>query len=311
MRSTGPRQAIQEAWCASVGPPVVVPASGGLPDRISSPATSDRADGARLLHILSWNVHVGGGRVEDVLAHLWGGRSGSSRPATVLLLEEVYRSGADVPGSYPKGLRVPSAIRPRRPGTDVVSLARRLDMALAYVPSMRNGPATSLAEREDRGNAILSTEPLSQVTAIELPFGRQRRVAVAAAVTPRSGAARPFRVIVTHFDTSGDRVMQAEAFVRSIGGLRGLPLVIGGDLNARRGVEDGTVRALRQHVPLEPCGTGRTHRWPLRLDVLAFFVGRLDFIFSTLEAHGLRRECRTLDDPFGSDHLPVLLTTEL
>ena len=70
---------------------------------------------------------------------------------------------------------------------------------------MRNGSATTLEEREDRGNAVLSTEPLSDVLAIELPFGKQRRVAVAAIVNPRSTLA-PMRVVAAHFDANGDRV---------------------------------------------------------------------------------------------------------
>ena len=64
---------------------------------------------------------------------------------------------------------------------DVRDIAERFGLSVAYVPSMRNGPATRLDEREDRGNAILSTEPLIDVKAIELPFGKQRRVAVISA----------------------------------------------------------------------------------------------------------------------------------
>ena len=43
---------------------------------------------------------------------------------------------------------------------------------------MRNGPEL----REDRGNAIISTEPLLDPFALELPLARQRRVALGAAV---------------------------------------------------------------------------------------------------------------------------------
>jgi endonuclease/exonuclease/phosphatase family metal-dependent hydrolase len=205
---------------------------------------------------------------------------------------------------------VPSAIRPRRPGLDVVALATKHNLWLAYVPSMRNGPATDPLEREDRGNAILSTEPLSDVRAIELPFGRQRRVAIAATVRPRGSAARPLRVIVTHFDTNDDRVAQAEALGQVISDLGEMPLIVGGDLNARQGASDGALRTLSRYIPLESCGTGRTTRWPLRLDLFAFFLGRLDYLFSTLEDYGVRRECETLSDAFGSDHLPVLMTVE-
>jgi endonuclease/exonuclease/phosphatase family metal-dependent hydrolase len=297
MRWTGSGQETLDAWCESVGPPAVL-SSGQEPGAVTR------------LVIVSWNIHVGGGRVEDLLSRLWSDEAARGRTGTILLLEEAYRAGEDVPAAYPPGLRVPSAIRPGRPGLDVVALARTYNLSLAYVPSMRNGPATDLLEREDRGNAVLSTEPLSDVRAIELPFGRQRRVAIAATVTPRGSAARPLRVIVTHFDTNGDRVAQAEALGQSITDLGEMPLVVGGDLNARQGASDGAVRAVSRYIPLESCGSGRTTRWPLRLDLFAFFLGRLDYMFSTLENHGVRRGCETLSNAFGSDHLPVLMTVE-
>jgi endonuclease/exonuclease/phosphatase family metal-dependent hydrolase len=175
---------------------------------------------------------------------------------------------------------------------------------------MRNGSTKTLDEREDRGNAVLSTEPLSDIRAIELPFGKQRRVAVAATVTPRSTLS-PIRVIATHFDPNGDRVMQAEALAGRVAALVDLPLVVGGDLNSRRGVRDRTVVTVSRHVALESCGTHRTNRWPLRLDLPLFFVvGRLDFMFSTLAADVTRR-CETLPHAYESDHLPLLLDIDL
>ena len=51
---------------------------------------------------------------------------------------------------------------------------------------MRNGPEL----REDRGNAIISTEPLLDPFALELPLARQRRVALGAAVRSRRARAR-------------------------------------------------------------------------------------------------------------------------
>jgi endonuclease/exonuclease/phosphatase family metal-dependent hydrolase len=176
---------------------------------------------------------------------------------------------------------------------------------------MRNGSATKVDEREDRGNAILSTEPISDVRAIELPFGKQRRVAIAATITPRTATLGPMRVFTTHFDTRGARVSQAEALGERIAALNDLPTIVGGDLNARRGFKDGTVAAISQRLPLESCGTGRTNRWPLRLDVPFFFlVGRFDFMFSTLGA-GVVRACETLSHAYDSDHLPTQLTIEL
>lgn len=286
-----------DQWCASVGHPVLMTSHSGTADVI------------RLL-VVTWNVHVGGGRVKDFVEKLWADEPDRSHTGLVLLLQETFRAGEEVPDAYPRGLRVPSAIRPSPRSLDITGIAKQLGMSVAYVPSMRNGAATNLAEREDRGNAILSTEPLTDVQAIEVPFGKQRRVAVAATVTPRGSGIGPLRVISTHFDLGGHRVAQAEAIGTRIDGLGGLPLIVGGDFNAMNGPNDRSVQAVGRRIPMEPCGTGRTHRWPLRLDVLAFFVGRLDFMFSTLESSGLTRGCRTLNDTFDSDHLPVLLTVE-
>jgi endonuclease/exonuclease/phosphatase family metal-dependent hydrolase len=206
---------------------------------------------------------------------------------------------------------VPSSIRPRRPAPDIVAIAQQFGLSLAYVPSMRNGSATTLDQREDRGNAVLSTEPLSDIVGIELPFGKQRRVAIAATIAPRHPASTPIRVITTHFDTSSDRVEQAEALAEQIASLRDLPLIVGGDLNARRGSRDRAVTAVSRVVELEACGSDRTSRWPLRLDVLLFFLlGRIDYMFSTLPPEGLRT-CQTLGDTYGSDHLPLLLELPL
>src|SRR5688572_29839776 len=177
-----------DEWCESVGPPVFSPGPG-------------RTGSVSRLLVVSWNVHVGGCDVEELLSELGGFRDGTG---LVILLQEAFRAGADVPESYPRGLQVPSAILPHRPTSDIVGLAERFGFSVAYVPSMRNGPATELEAREDRGNAVLSTEPLSDIRAIELPFGRQRRVSVAATVTPRGAA--PLRVVVAHLDPSGDRV---------------------------------------------------------------------------------------------------------
>ena len=79
----------------------------------------------------------------------------------------------------------------RAPGSDRV-----------YVPSMRNGGLTS---KQDRGNAILSSLPLDELSAIELPFERQRRVAIAATVAGHTRAGTPWslRVASVHLDNLG------------------------------------------------------------------------------------------------------------
>lgn len=297
VRWTESRQAALDLWCASVGPPVLMSSSAAP------------ADVSRLV-IVSWNVHVGGGQVKEFIETLWKNAPDRSRTGMVLLLQEVFRAGQDVPESYPSELRVPSPIRPSPRSLDVTGLAKQLGMSVAYVPSMRNGPAIRLSEREDRGNAILSTEPLSDVRAIELPFGRQRRVALAATITPRGSAISPLRVIASHFDNSSDRVAQAEAMGRRITELAGMPLILGGDFNSWKGPQDPSVLSVSRRIPMEACGSGKTSRWPLRLDVLAFFIGRLDFMLSTLGSANLKRECQTMADPWGSDHLPLVLTVQ-
>ena len=181
-------------------------------------------------------------------------------------------------------------------------LAGKLGMSAFYVPSMRNGRSTSLYEQEDRGSAILSTEPLSDFKAIELPFGRQRRVAVMATVTPRNTTGGPIRVVSAHFDVVlfGSRaVRQAEHLASRIRELNpeGLPVIVGADANSIRGLRHGTVSAIARVVPvLMRCGTGRTAGW----------LRRLDFLFSDLPESSISH-CETLQDRYGSDHRPILM----
>jgi endonuclease/exonuclease/phosphatase family metal-dependent hydrolase len=280
-----------DLWCSSVGPPI-------FERRIPKPGV---VTGWR---ILSWNINVGGGHLEDVLPGLL--KDARDREmGLIVLLQESFRGGDAVPQTYPATLNAPKAIRPRRPAPDIRAIAERFDLSVAYVPSMRNGPATSLAEREDRGNAILTTEFLLDVKAIELPFGKQRRVAISAAV---GSGSQSLRVVTMHFDTNDHRVTQALALGERIAFLIDLPLFVGGDLNARGGLHDGAVLALGSRLSLASCGIGRTNRWPLRLDVLFPMIGRLDYIFTATQIADITRSCETLRDARGSDHLPPLMT---
>lgn len=297
IRWAGDHRAL-DLWCRSVGRAVVE----------SRAAISGDIAGMR---ILSWNVNVGAGRLEALLPQLLtdGARDGLG---LTILLQETFRTGEAVPEVFPADLQVPRAIRPRRPAMDVREIAARFGLSVAYVPSMRNGAATAVSEREDRGNAILSTEPLLDVRAIELPFGKQRRVAITAIVPSRAPAGpvllnRPgspsIRVVSTHFDTNGDRAAQAKALSERLMSFTDMPLVVGGDLNSRGGERDDAVLAIASRIPVAACGTGRTNRWPLRVDVL-FPVGRLDFMFASADVGS----CETLTDAYDSDHLPLLMT---
>jgi endonuclease/exonuclease/phosphatase family metal-dependent hydrolase len=312
MRWSDTRQPL-DLWCHSVGRPVLesrVPAAGDITG----------------MRILSWNVNVGAGRLETLLPRLLDEAAADGLGLTILL-QETFRAGDAVPHVYPAEVDVPKAIRPRRPTMDVRDIATKFGLSVAYVPSMRNGAATALSEREDRGNAILSTEPLIDVRALELPFGKQRRVAVTALVAPRGHGVtvgpvlsdavgpvlldrpapvpRAIRVVSTHFDTNGDRAAQAAALSERLMSFTDAPLFVGGDLNSRGGADDNAVLALASRIPMASCGTGRTNRWPLRLDVL-IPIGRLDYIFAGVG--DIVRSCETLPDAYDSDHLPLLMT---
>jgi endonuclease/exonuclease/phosphatase family metal-dependent hydrolase len=277
-----------DAWCASVGPPWVHTLE--TPDN-TSPDT---------LVVVSWNMHVGRGSLDSLLEYLKATvkELGQSRVATVLMLQEVYREGTDVPESPRFRNASAGSIRPRIGDPDITQIARAHGLSAIYVPSMRNG--SGARDRQDRGNAILSTEPLRTPVAIELPFGKQRRVAVAATVAD-------VQFISTHVDPGRDRVAQAQALAQvdlpSIAGT-----VVAGDLNSVEGTNDGTYKALAGRYAVEACGGNRTHAWPWRMELLfGGWVGRLDHVFTTLPDGRWSKRCATIPHFFGSDHRPVVL----
>jgi len=281
-------------WCASVGPAVIGgPGVGSDVDLLQNGLT-----------VVSWNVHEGGGDVERLLARI----RDSSRtrpeaaPAVVMLVQEAMRSGEAVPATFPAAVSPPGRIAPRRARlADVVDVARQMGLWVAYVPSMRNGRGSGGAGgNEDRGSAILSTLPLSDAVAIELPWVHQRRVAVMATVSSRLGSA-PWhaRMVSVHLDNRPNRSLQAASLA---GFLRpystdAMPLVVGGDLNTWFGARETTVGYLDAVVPrVAECGDRPTFRYGLHLD----------HILTTI-APEARRGCDILDDSFGSDHRPTVL----
>ncbi|HET9371217.1 MAG TPA: endonuclease/exonuclease/phosphatase family protein [Vicinamibacterales bacterium] len=264
------------AWCDPVGP--IVRHDPG----------SARAPSAGPLVVVTWNMAVGDGRLVELVADVRGQARGVE-PAIVLLLQEAYRRG-DVPAQCPTGSGVAGRLgSPRGPDSpDILELARTLAMYAVYVPSMRNGRDCSEQPREDRGNAILSTLPLDDVLAIEMPFAQQRRVAVAAIVRHGAGV----RVASVHFDTlrgHGRHALALRDVVESMAGPE--PVVIGGDFNAH--LFDSGVAEMRKHFAEIECAGGATHA-----------IGRLDRLFT----RGLRgaSTCERGSDSFGSDHYPLI-----
>lgn len=276
-------------WAQGVGPAVV---------RTSGTQQSSPTD---TLCVISWNTALGAGRVPKLVADV---RAAHGNVPIVLLLQEVFREGPEVPSGDK-----PSLFAGRLGGKDSVeveALASDLGMNLYYVPSMRNGAPWDTTE--DRGNAILSTLPLDELSALELPFERQRRVAVAATVAGVSTSGAPWRVrlVSTHFDNTvgakrgwilgGEfaRVRQTRALLDFVGDHS--TVILGGDFNTWFGFQEAAYTEIARAFP----DTEVTDR-------KATFMGllRLDHLFFRLP-DGWRGTFRRADDRYGSDHYPLV-----
>lgn len=280
-------------WREAVGSPIVAP----------SPAPSAAAAPTEALTVVTWNVALDEGDVDRFVAQL---RQESPERPFVLLLQEVFRSGDDVPRG-PRDAAFAAHLGGCERHREVDDLARRLGLSLYYVPSMRNG--LTAGEAEDRGNAVLASIPLTDLAAFELPFERQRRVAVAASVAGETLDGRPWslRLVNVHLDNLAGgpfgwisaeygRVRQARGLVEALPSAG--PLVLAGDFNTWFGFSDRVYRDTAKAFPQTRTGDSRrTFRGLLRLDHVFY---RLD--------EGWRAETRRAESAFGSDHYPLITT---
>lgn len=287
-------------WCRAVGGPIFV----DVPAAVSAGAPS-----LEELVVLSWNAHLAEGELRDLIAKLKSGEL-TGRPVNhfVLLVQELYRRGDAVP-EFDIRDRSAFAIVPRDPESlDVEDHAASLGLSLLYVPSMRNGPEL----REDRGNAIVSTEPLIDPFALELPLARQRRVALGAAVRVRTAdGVKRLEVMDAHLEPlsspktlwvfKNPRARQVRAILDVLDtdryeGDAVAGVVLGGDFNTVRGGsrEDAYHLARKWSTSLKNEDRRDTH-----------MMGRLDYVFAKLD-DGWKMTTRRLDERFGSDHYPVL-----
>lgn len=288
------------AWCSAVGPVELRPRPASHP---SNPA-SDSA-----LTVATWNVHVGGGDVEGFLRAELGYECDASAARSqgrhfVLLAQEALRASDAIP-ELPEGAHIPGRIAvdpPSGPRLDIVEIAERCGLALFYVPSMRNGERG----REDRGNAILSTLPLTDPVAIELPLEAQRRVTLVASVPGPGGA--PLRLASVHFDVAGNilrvlgtggsmRVRQNEGLTEALeltDPEREVPIVVAGDLNTWSYRETVIQRMLETYPDSPSPGREKTRGgWPP--DHLFFGAGS-----GALQL--VEGSYRVVSDYHGSDH---------
>lgn len=291
-----------DGWCAAVGAPV-------LTAPVSAPAA---AGPVHALAVVSWNVHVGAGALERLVDELRAGDLTGGRPVEhfALLLQEALRVGPSVPHPIGPGAISARAIgAPAHPARSVESLAARAGLFAFYAPSMRNGAG----HREDRGNAILSTLPLEDPEVIELPFERQRRVAVSARIALPSpdGALASLRVVSVHLDNASQpsrfwrslgagRAHQARALLEVLDGEEAIAL--GGDFNTWFGEsEEEAIALLRPHFP-----------WPARLPVAPTYAPpyglperQVDYLLLRLPS-GWQARYRVDPSRRDSDHSPLI-----
>jgi endonuclease/exonuclease/phosphatase family metal-dependent hydrolase len=156
---------------------------------------------------------------------------------------------------------------------------------------------------------VLSSIPLRDLAAIELPFERQRRVAVAATIggATSTGAAWSLRLASVHLDNLAGarrgwlaaeygRARQARGLRDALAGEQ--PLVLAGDFNTWFGFSDQVyLETARAFPQTRVDDSRRTFRGLLRLD----------HVFYRL-APEWTVEVRRAESAFGSDHYPLITT---
>ena len=279
-------------WRSAVGSPLIRPAETVVKV-------------ADALTVVSWNVAIDAGDVAGYVKEIQA--SAPARPIA-LLLQEVFRSGDDIP-ERAVGSEYADALGGSRADREIDDVARGLGMWLYYVPSMRNGAPGR--RNEDRGNAILSSIPLYDFVAIELPFQRQRRVAVGATVRgmTRDGREWALRLASAHLDNmAGTRhvwIGGEFARARQARGLRQAlasqtPTVLAGDFNTWFGFSDQAyVETLREYPDTRVADGRSTFRGLLRLDHVFYRLAR-----------GWRADVRRGASSAGSDHHPLITTIQ-
>ena len=309
MHHEGDERLRLERWRRNVGARVALD--------LTKPGVNGSGQGS--LVILSWNVWIGRGRLQEVVSRIRNGdyleHGADPDLPLVILAQEAYRSDSSVP-SVPTGRSGRVLVAQLRPQEDVVETARALGLNLRYAPSMRNGPRQS-----DRGNAILSTLPIEEAQAVELPLVLQRRVAVSAAVT--LGKTR-LRLVSAHLDPRGPpghkwlgaagRAVQARYLITSVDDDT---VVLGADLNLARGRYELAWRLLGAAgftfgvPPTSPRWRHTFHALPRLVLDYVLVRDRTGVIAAArvqrLDEHPRDRGPRV----FGSDHHPLIARMDL
>ncbi|MCP4395967.1 MAG: hypothetical protein GY801_01470 [bacterium] len=196
---------------------------------------------------------------------------------------------------------------------DILEIARRHELNLYYVPSMRNDDARGEQPAEDRGNAILSNLPLHSFHALELPFERQRRVVIGASVSGSSstGTLWTLQLINVHldnrsrwhrmFDSFGQaRKRQVSAILEAT--LANAPTAIGGDFNTWfKGHKEPAIELFQQYFDMKTAQPASGTLVP----GMGLPEWTTDYLFFRLPQEWTA-EYQRLEERYGSDHYPLL-----
>ncbi len=293
-------------WHGNVGEAVALDLAGPL------------VRGVTGLDVLSWNVAIGLGRLEEVVNQLRAGAlDGEVRRANrplVGLVQEAYRSDTTIPEHMLS--RHHGGKAPRRARSDIVDVAHALGMSLRYAPSMRNG-----AHRSDRGNAILSSVSIAHARAFALPHVRQRRIAVAAEL----GGLPMLTFASAHLDTrrarlqrQSGRLLQATSLGKHLADEWGTDqsVVLGADFNSYLGAREPMFAELHRQGFLRLAHNGPTrHTFHARGVRMLLDHVMIRSTPATVAAAEVVRLDETDSDReltiFGSDHHPLLARIEL
>ena len=299
------------SWCQAVGSPVFF-----------EPSNKETNLSIDNLTLVSWNVHVGSGDIDQFINDLQKGILTDGKPVehVLMLLQEAYRQDSSVPVNIQPHAKAGNNIHvstPRGSRVDIITVARNHGLGLFYVPSMRNGRQDNTNIPEDRGNAILSTIPLSCLMVVELPLERQRRTAMAANIegVTETNISWKIQLVNVHLENRTSGLMFFRGF--SIARLNQITellkilpeekiAVIAGDFNTWfREVKEPTIRHMENFFNrlkiISNCGSQKIPRKRYTL-----FPDRLvDYLFFRIPENW-RAEKYYVDNYYGSDHYPLI-----
>jgi endonuclease/exonuclease/phosphatase family metal-dependent hydrolase len=302
-----------ERWCSTVGAPVLVanPTPGSFDGDVTDPGAGTTDD----LIVATWNPNAGAGDllrfVEAELGHSCGTGRG---PPFVLMLQEALRRSHDIPRPTASAV-VPPAVAEAARGSerlDVVEVAEQCGLSILYAAAARNGADERDGLPEEKGNAIISSLPISDPIVVELPFEGARRVTTIGTVRLPAGwsvrvasvhflsSARPWRVLTTG---NASRLREATGLLEALESIEGehgaLPTIAAGDLNTWSRRETALFR-LRDYFVDSPAPLAEPTRGSFPTDHILF---REQSGHAASLAPG---SYRRIDEAYNSDHHPVV-----